>query len=94
MLYSQIGGWQMDLHFCSFLDVVHTLFQVAFDALDIEPQECSGEIAGDTIDITVAIGDDRVFLNGDILAGDLPFAIIRKLVVTDEDMDEMYRSIA
>lgn len=84
----------MDLHLCSFLEVVHTLFQVAFEALDMESYECSGEISGDTIDITVCIGDDRVFLNGDILAGDLSFAIVRKLAITDEDMEELYRSIA
>lgn len=84
----------MDQRLHLFLTVIHTLFQVAFDALEMESCECTGEIAGDTIDITVCIGDDRVFLNGDILAGDLPFAIVRKLAITDEDMEEMYRSIA
>lgn len=83
----------MDLHLCSFLDVVHTLFQVAFDALEIEPYACSGEISGDTIDIIVSINEHQVFINNAIFA-DMPFAIIRKLAVTDEDMDEMYRSIA
>lgn len=84
----------MDEHLHSFFRVVHDLFAVAFDALEMEPHICTGEIAGDAIDITVSIGDDHVFLNGDILAGDLPFAIVRKLAITEEDMEEVYRSIA